>query len=76
MKLFLYVVAHEGTYQLDIIMALDPRGGYNTTSWVRDAIYHLEHMGFIYPGTDPEKDELEDQRGKHSKSTIRLYVNW
>lgn len=77
MKLFLYVVAHEGMYQLDVIMNLDPMATYNSTgSWVRNAIYQLEKMGFIYPGTDPEMDELEDQKGKHSKSTVRLYVNW
>lgn len=77
MKLFLYVVAHEGMYQLDVIMNLDPRATFNSSgSWVRNAIYQLEKMGFIYPGTDPERDELEDQKGKHSKSVVRLYVNW
>lgn len=54
MKVFLYVVAHEGMYQLDIVMNLDPRAKFNSTgSWVRNAIYQLEKMGFIYPGTDP-----------------------
>lgn len=77
MKVFLYVVAHEGMYQLDVIMNMDPQAKYNSkSSWVKNAIYTLEKFGFIYTGTDPERDELEDQKGKHSKSVVRLYVNW